>query len=416
MNFDISVDELNSHIDSRNAWPDILEKLGGLHKPVQTLGRGKHHDCPFPMRHNKSKGKNKFRLKAAKDSVFYGGAICSCGFWGNGYDLLMDLNGWSFPEALDAINNYLGDPCLAQDKKKLRENPNDIERKKALRVKAEAERIKRNEEAIIRIEKNKKETARKDEFFVNLLSKTWSEGVSVLDPLARPLWSYLENRGISPNVLTICQEQRFHPSCQYYSDEGELLGEYPCVLSLFRDAASKPITIHRIYLTPEGVKLSLKDEESAKKLMPYPSFVDPFGGAIQMVKPNDKLRIHGVGEGIETCWAATSATGIPTWPCFSDWYLGNFDFSILHKDIDLLLVWVDKDLSLAGEKAAKKLKKRCWDAGLACQTMLPPMPIPENAKSIDWNDVLRYHGREAFPKPNLDLILQSKTIQTDQTA
>ena len=408
--FDIEIDELNKIIDDQQAWPELIARLGGLHEAAATATKGRHHDCPFPERHHKSKGKKKFRLKNAQDGHFYGGAICSCGHWGTGYELLIDLNGWTFPETLDAINTALGDPCNAEEKRKLRNSEPDPEREEALRRKTEAARAQREADAKERIEAQKQETARKDAFFVDLLSRTWSESVEVTDSRARPLWLYLQNRGISPRVLEMCQEQRFHPSCDYYSGDGELLGEYPCVLSLFRDASGKPITIHRIYLTPEGLKAKFGEDDGAKKLMPYPSYVDPKGGAIQLVKPNPKLRIHGVGEGVETIWAAVSATGIPSWPCYSDWYLENFDFTVLRETTDLLIIWVDKDLSLAGEKAAKKLKERCWEAGLACQTMIPPMPIPDGEKSVDWNDVLRYHGREAFPKPNLELILKAKAL------
>lgn len=415
--FDIDRKELEDHIENYDMWPEILAALGGLTEATRTIGKGKHHDCPFPQRHSqKSGGRKKMRLTRKRDNSKSVVFTCTCGHISNPFTLLMEINGWSFPDVLEEVNRYCGDPCNAEEKRKLRGTPEDHEQRERLRKKAEAERAVREAEAKKRHQEEAKETARRDAFFVDLLAKVWTEGVAVTDPVARPLWLYLQNRGINPRVLTMCKDQKFHPSCEYYSNDGEILGEYPCLLSAFKDKTGRPVTIHRIYLTPDGLKASFGEDESTKKLMPYPSFVDPLGGAIQLVEPNPELRVLGVGEGIETVWAAISATGIPAWPCYSDWYLANFDFEAIRNETDFLIIWADKDRSLAGEKAAKKLKKRCLEAGLACQIMLPPFAIPDGEKSIDWNDVLRTYGREAFPQPNLDLILQVQSSQLNQSA
>ena len=59
-------------------------------------------------------------------------------------------------------------------------------------------------------------------------------------------------------------------------------------------------------------------------------------------------------------------------------------------------IWADKDRSNGGQEAAAALKKRLWEMGIKAQILLPDMPIPDGAKSADWNDVLRARGRFGF--------------------
>lgn len=409
--FDIDKKELIAVIDQRDAWPLLLSRLGGFDKEITSFeaGQSKHHNCPFPNRHSTSGGKNKFRIRKPKGSaVFNGNAICSCGTW-DGFSLLMDINAWSFQETLENINQELGDPCNVREKLALRSKP-DPEKERAIREKSLLEREKRDAEAQERIAKSKEKQVITDNNRAKRLSELWAKGIPLNSPKAKPFWLYLNNRGINPSVIKACSEDlRFHLAMPYYSEDGELLGNFPCLLALFRDASGKPGTFHRIYITEEGLKFN-PDGSGAKKMMPFPSFVVLEGGALQVMPINPDLRILGVSEGIETGLAAFAATGIPCWPCYSDYYLSKFDVHAVKDDTDLLVIWADKDRSQAGERAAKKLKEAAWSAGLPCQIMLPTVPIPEDEKTVDWNDVLRFYGRHAFAKPDLNLILKARSI------
>lgn len=64
----------------------------------------------------------------------------------------------------------------------------------------------------------------------------------------------------------------------------------------------------------------------------------------------------------------------------------------------LVRIWIDKDRSGRGEEAAKVLRKRLWERNIKLQVFAPPLPIPEGAKGVDWNDVLLQLGRMGFPQ------------------
>lgn len=64
----------------------------------------------------------------------------------------------------------------------------------------------------------------------------------------------------------------------------------------------------------------------------------------------------------------------------------------------LVRIWIDKDRSGRGEEAAKVLRKRLWERNIPLQVFVPPLPIPEGAKGVDWNDVLLQLGRMGFPQ------------------
>lgn len=61
---------------------------------------------------------------------------------------------------------------------------------------------------------------------------------------------YLQKRGLSlvPPML------RVHPALWWLDDEGQRHGPFPTLLSLVVDPEERGVTLHRIYLTPEGSK------------------------------------------------------------------------------------------------------------------------------------------------------------------
>ncbi|MEA3644080.1 MAG: toprim domain-containing protein [Lamprobacter sp.] len=54
--------------------------------------------------------------------------------------------------------------------------------------------------------------------------------------------------------------------------------------------------------------------------------------------------------------------------------------------VEQLTVWADHDRSGAGLRAAERLRARL-SARLMVRLALPPGPIPDRAKSLDWADV-----------------------------
>ena len=89
------------------------------------------------------------------------------------------------------------------------------------------------------------------------------------------------------------------------------------------------------------------------------------------------------------------ATGLKCFPTVNATLLENFS---PHQGVKAIRVWADKDRSGAGEEAAKKLKVRMWELGIKVAIMLPPLPIPDGEKGVDWNDVLIELGLLGFPR------------------
>ena len=63
--------------------------------------------------------------------------------------------------------------------------------------------------------------------------------------------------------------------------------------------------------------------------------------------------------------------------------------------VTVVFVFADKDRSGTGERAAGALQKRLAQSGRTVCVLVPAGEIPDGAKGIDWNDVLRDGG--AFP-------------------
>src|SRR6266700_7948182 len=112
--------------------------------------------------------------------------------------------------------------------------------------------------------------------------------------------TYLRARGInipSPPAL------RFHPALKHSSG-----GRWPALVAVVTQGAEgEPIAIHRTVLSPDGRGKAPIDRQ---KMLLGPCR----GGAVRLGPATHLLM---VGEGIETCLAATQATGWSAWAALS---------------------------------------------------------------------------------------------------
>ncbi|MES1933237.1 phage P4 alpha zinc-binding domain-containing protein [Salinisphaera shabanensis T35B1] len=339
---------------AENNWAEIFKVLApDLEDAIARPGR--HGPCPL---HGGTDG---FRL--FRDVHKTGGGICNqCGPFADGFALIQSLNGWRFRETLEAVAACVG-----------------IERSDSRNIPPVRRRRFRENEAT----HDAAQARRK-------LRQVWEASVSLHDPSAEPLRRYLSSRGQLQMALSNSKVIRFHPGLPYYDEDHVLLGHFPAMVSLVRDRTGEAGSIHRTYLTQDGQKA---DVPKAKKLMvPHYGPGTLGGGAIPL---NEHHGMLGLAEGIETALSVTLATGIPTWSCVSATMLERFEPP---ENVHTIIVWADKDLSGAGQKAAASLKLRMWELGKTCCIMSPPGEVPEGSKSIDWNDVLLRKGVSGFPR------------------
>ncbi len=136
------------------------------------------------------------------------------------------------------------------------------------------------------------------------------------------------------------------------------------------------MSLHRIYLTPDGRKTPVA---SPKKMMvPLGPIV---GGAIRLYPAGPDL---GITEGIETALAVRQGTDMPVRAGVSAALVEAFEPP---PGVTLVVIWADLDRSGRGAIAADRLRDRLLTKGIQVAVNLPPGPIPEGAKGLDWADV-----------------------------
>lgn len=222
-----------------------------------------------------------------------------------------------------------------------------------------------------------------------VLRAIWRAARPVDHPDAEPLRRYLVHRGLTVSLSGVI---KYHPSLQYWSEEGYLAGVFPAMLALVVSPDGKPVTIHRTFLTPEGQKAPV---EAPKKLMSVPAGKSLPGAAIRLGAPG---RVLGVAEGIETALAVQQATGLRCWATISASLMQSFEPP---QGVERLLIWADNDPIRNGKKAglnaAEALRKRVSDRGLETEILLPDGFLPAEGKGVDWLDVLVTQGPAGFP-------------------
>lgn len=340
--------------DVRNAvvgnWLLVLNNLvPNIAKATEKPGR--HIACPV---HG---GKDGFKL--FHDADRSGGGICNtCGAKPDGFALLMWIEGWNFHEALTAVADVLG---ISSDHNK---PVAKIHRKAVI---AEPKVIK------------------DPEVTRSVLRKIWRKSMSLRHPDAEPARLYLQHRGLD-SFIPDWYSVRFHPNMQYKDENFRLIGYFPAMIFLIENG-SGAITIHRTFLTSDGLKAPV---DCPKKMMEIPSDKVLMGSAIRLGAPG---RVLSVTEGFETALAVFEATGMVTWPLINSAMMSAF---IVPNGVEKLIIWSDLDRSNAGYTAAKKLAERANAQGVEVVIREPKGPIPVDAKSVDWLDVLNQHGPNAF--------------------
>ncbi len=349
----------------RTGWLMVLDALAADTLTPALRRPGRHVPCPMHgdgRKHGRGDG---FRLFPDVDRT--GGGICAtCGAYPDGLALLQWLFGWSFPETLWRVAGVVGltdapakpvAPAFARTHFSQAEPPNPERARRALR-------------------------------------RTWSASLPPRHPDAWPLQRYLAGRGLDASVLHP-RVVRFHPSLAYWTrdrnDRPICLDRFPAMLALMSGADGRPLTLHRTYLRRDG--LGKAPVPSPKKLMSHGQSRPLSGAAIRLFAGDASGHAElAIAEGIETALAVHAMTGLPVWASVSATLLQGFRPPA---GTQRLRIWADKDRSGAGEHAASVLQQRLGDS-LDARILLPPAPIPADARGIDWADVwLMRHSAEA---------------------
>lgn len=325
-----------------NRWLELYEYIAPeLGEAIDQWG--KHVWCPI---HTGNNG-DAFRLFPDADST--GGGVCNtCGKFADGIALLMAVKNWTFPETVDAIEEWLVDHELDDD---------DVLHGYLSQQPTKDLSPPAPDPWVASYIKNIRQTA---------------------VPGHKRIIQYYQHRGL-----------RITPSCNLgYLASSRCFDEYgdelylPAMVGVFVAPDCTRVCIHRTYLDPGGSGKA--DIEPAKKFsrVLYPGALR--GAAIRLRAP---ATILGVAEGIETAEAAFQATGTPVWAIGSSTVMPYFVPPRVARQVD---IWADNDRNGVGQKSAATLALNLFDAGIAVRVLIPPHP------GIDWLDILNQEGDDSL--------------------
>lgn len=184
---------------------------------------------------------------------------------------------------------------------------------------------------------------------------------------------YLKRRVPGLDVAWLSADLRF-AMLWYKNDQGKLYGRHPCLVARVQDVDGNGISLHRTYLTEEGVKAFHLG--TVKKLMSGVRKLD--GDAIVLNNPAHSADTLIISEGIETGLALVASTQnrLPAWSLINASNLGkcrvprHFRKVIIGADRDAL----DQNLGYRpGEHYAEKLAIRLRGDGFEVVVKVPEM-------------------------------------------
>jgi hypothetical protein len=190
-----------------------------------------------------------------------------------------------------------------------------------------------------------------------------------------PPWLYLDHRGCLPDESEgIPPCLLYHPSLAYY-DDGKLISRHPALVSKLEDIQHNLITLHLIYLTPDGCKASVPNPKpNPKKLMPPIIAGTAMRGAIQLDEPGNVL---GIAEGLETSLWLRKQSIWPFWACYCASAMRQVQIPWGVRE-----VLIFPDTNKVGRQAAKDAADRLVSERFKVVIMPPPA-------SCDWDDIVQ---------------------------
>ncbi len=309
-------------------WRQILESQGASDQSLD----GKHRPCPA------CGGRDRFRYDGEQKGS--GSHFCNgCGA-GDGFKLLMKMNGITFINALHFVEDWLSNKSSS-----IRCSTPPTPDQVLTQVNS---RARHNMESL------------------------WRAGRDITPGDAASV--YLARRGIQ---LSDAYSLRFHPSVWTQNGHGEVVS-LPALLAAFRGRTGELVQVQRTFLPPDG-----HDQlGSFKKMMPRWNVGVMRGGAVRLF---DAGQVLGIAEGFETALSAHCIFGVPVWAALSASMLEHFEPPDIVKR---LIVFCDNDTNGVGQFAGEKLRERLRSEDLEIQILIP------TETNTDFNDILRLKMRK----------------------
>jgi putative DNA primase/helicase len=279
---------------AKGQWYQILRSLG----VEDSFLNKRNGPCPL------CGGDDRYRWKDTNDRGEY---YCNqCGP-GDGFQLLMKLHSWTFPETACQIEEFLGTGTTVKHTPKPKNVPSIA------------------------------------------INKVISESRAITP--GDEVCQYLEDRGL----CGIPQDLLFHPALY----ESETKKTFPAMIALVRDLNGVVVCAHRTFLQAgEKAKIS-----SPRKMMSPVRTVN--GATIRLFSTDSHI---GLAEGIETAIAAHQIFNIPVWAAISANGVKTFEPP---EGINEVTVFGDNDRNFNGQRAAYDLANRLSLKGITAYVRIP---------------------------------------------
>lgn len=364
----------------RGQWVEVLDALTTSLDVALKYGPRKHSSCPLHQ------GKTNENFRFLPSYATDGKCICNtCGQF-DGWEILRKVNAWGWVEAVNAVGEFLRIPHPLKKGKVIAPRP-------ITRIIP----VYREDPALI---------ARKDADAKKAMNEAWLAALPLSHPKAEFARNYLAARQL-PALPARVTDVRAHPGMEYWhynevTEKREKIGVFPTLLAMFRDPAGKPVTLHRIYLAPDGSSKA-NVPGTAKKSMSVCSDQTMVGGAVRI--DSEVKSVLAVGEGLESSLAARAMHGLPTWSILT---AGLMEHLVIPESVKIVIYFNDRDRSHTGQSVGEKGVIKCRAMGLQAAAYEPPFEIPEGAKSVDWADVIEAYGWAQAQKEDFNQLLLAK--------
>ncbi|NUY33273.1 hypothetical protein F0160_22575 [Paraburkholderia sp. JPY303] len=279
-------------------WRGILTSLGVDDRFLSP----RHGPCPIC-----NSGKDRWRWD---DKDGKGSWYCSKDGAGDGFSLLMRINGWTFAQAAKEVERVVGLAPVTAPRREF----TDEQKSGALR-------------------------------------KAWRESKPVTK--GDPVWTYLVNRA---GITEVPSSIRFHPNLRYDAQQS-----FPAMLGVVTMPDGKATTMHRTWLDGKGGKAPV---DEPKKVMPGTIK----GGCIRLAPLEPCI---GIAEGIETALAANRIFGVPTWAAISAQGMQQWEPPT---GVETVVIYADNDANFAGQSAGYALAHKLSMRGIKVEIPPLPMP------------------------------------------
>ena len=272
----------------------------------------------------------------------------SSGKNGNIFDFVMQVDGLTFPQAVEEMAKQAGVP-LPKDA--------NVRQRSADEHRAwEEENAKRHAEYEARKAKREMEDEMSEAEMVAAARKIWNDAV----PLAGTAPErYLNRRGLPVPSIGWPDSLRAHSHLRHHSGRS-----FPCLVGRVDDASGVFAAVWRIYVTDGGDKAPVDDPKLG---------LGPAGGG--SVRIGGMASKCGLAEGIESAIGAWFLIGMkhPVWACLSTSGMVSFEVPL---GVDRIIIYPDGDAAKerpdgtiaepAGIRAARTLRDPLNAIGIPC--------------------------------------------------